>query len=130
MKTLSQPAAITPGIVVLLVAAALVTFIGLKGTRVPLLSNVRLDIILVVLLGMAVCTQGGIGRVAASGSWLHPLSIIGYILGGLILVVTVAVFAGWKLPYIESDQQALLVIAALAGLKVVESVAHSLLARS
>jgi hypothetical protein len=79
---------------------------------------------------MAICTQGGIGRVAAIGAWSHPLSIVGYILGGLILLVTVTVFAGWKLPYIQSDQQALLDIAAIAGLKVLNAGAHFLLSRS
>ena len=74
------------------------------------------------MIGMAICTQGGIGRIAATGQWSHPLSIIGYILGGLILLITLAVFVGWKLPYIQNDQQALLAIAILAGLKVVNAV--------
>jgi SAM-dependent methyltransferase len=47
-----------------------------------------MDIILLVIIGMTICTQGGIGRVAATGQWTHPLSIIGYILGGLILLIT------------------------------------------
>jgi hypothetical protein len=45
----------------------------------------------------------------------------------LILLVALAVFVGWKLPYIQSDQQALLAIAILASLKLVNAVAHSLL---
>jgi hypothetical protein len=48
------------------------------------------------------------------------------VLGGLILLITLAVFAGWKLPFIQSDQQALLAIAVLAGLKVVNAVTHYL----
>jgi hypothetical protein len=90
--------------------AAAVVFIGVTGKKVPLLSNVRVDIVLLVLIGMAICTQGGIGRVAALGTWTHPLAIIGYILGGAILLITVAVFAGWKLPFIQTDQQALFAI--------------------
>jgi hypothetical protein len=96
---------------------------------VPLLSNIRVDIILLVIIGMAMCTQGGIGRVAATGTWSHPLAIVGYILGGLILLITLAVFVGWKLPYIQNDQQALLAIAILASLKVVNAVTHYLLAK-
>ena len=34
--------------------------------------------------------------VAATGQWTHPLSLIGYILGGLILLLTLAVFVGWN----------------------------------
>ena len=130
MKTIAQPAVITPTIIGLVLLAAAVVFIGVTGKKVPLLSNVRVDIILLVIIGMTICQIGGIGRVAATGQWSHPLSIIGYILGGLILLITLAVFVGWKLPYIQSDQQALLVIAILATLKVVNAVTHYLLARS
>ena len=130
MKTIAQPAVVTPAIVGLALLAAAVVFIGVTGKKVPLLSNIRVDIILLVLIGMAICTQGGIGRVAATGEWAHPLSIIGYLLGGLILVITLAVFIGWKLPYIANDQQALLAIAILASLKVVNAVTHYLLARA
>jgi hypothetical protein len=130
MKTLSQPAVITPSILILALLAAAVVFIGATGKRIPLLSNIRLDIILLVMIGMTMCMQGGIGRIAAAGQWSHPLSIIGYILGGLILLVTLAVFVGWKLPYIQTDQQALIAIAILAGLKVVNAVTHYFLSRA
>jgi hypothetical protein len=130
MKTISQPAVITPSILILALLAAGVVFIGATGKRVPLLSNIRVDIVVLVILGMSICTQAGIGRIAATGQWSHPLSIIGYILGGLILLITLAVFVGWKLPYIQTDQQALIAIAILAGLKVVNAVTHYLLSRA
>ncbi len=129
MKPITQPAVITPTIIGLALIFAAVTFIGVTGKKVPLLSNIRVDIILLVIIGMTVCTQGGIGRVAATGQWTHLLSIIGYILGGLILLITLAVFVGWRLPFIANDQQALLVIAILASLKVMNAVTHYLLAR-
>ena len=129
MKTISQPSVITPSILVLALLFAVIVFIGATGKKVPLLSNVRLDIILLVVIGMAICTQGGIGRIAASGQWAHPQAILGYILGGLILLITLAVFVGWKLPYIQTDQQALLAIAILACLKVANAVTHYLISR-
>ena len=127
MKTIAQPAVITPTIIGLALLATAIVFIGVTGKKVPLLSNIRVDIILLVIIGMTMCTQGGIGRIAATGQWTHPFSIIGYILGGLILLITLAVFAGWKLPYIQNDQQALLAIAILVSLKVVNAVTHYLL---
>ena len=130
MKTLLQPAVITPNILILALLFALVTFIGATGKKIPLLSSIRVDIILLVVIGMTICSQGGIGRVAATGQWAHPLAIVGYILGGLILLVALSVFFGWKLPYIQSDQQALLAIAILAGLKVVNAFTHYFLLRS
>lgn len=130
MKTIAQPAVITPSVVLLALLAAVVVFIGATGKRVPLLSNVRLDIVLLVLIGLSICTQAGIGRIAATGQWTHPQAIVGYILGATILFITLAVFVGWKLPFIQNDQQALIAIAILASLKVVNAVTHYLLSRA
>jgi hypothetical protein len=130
MKTTLVPSPISLNVILLALLFAVVIFIGAAGKKVLLLSNIRVDIILVVIIGMAICSQGGIGRVAATGQWSHPLSIIGYILGGLILLVALSVFVGWKLPFVQTDQQALLAIAILASLKVVNAVAHYLLTRA
>jgi hypothetical protein len=130
MKTIPQAAVITPNILILALLFAVVAFIGGTGKKIPLLSSIRVDILLLVIIGMAICAQGGIGRVAATGQWIHPLAIVGYILGGLILLVALSVFVGWKLPYIQSNQQALLAIAILAGLKVVNAFMHYFLLRS
>lgn len=130
MKTIAQPAVITPSIIGLALLAAAIVYIGASGKKVPVLSNVRVDIILLVIIGMTICTQGGIGRIAATGEWSHPQAIIGYILGGLILLSTLFVFVGWKIPYIANDQQALLLIAIFAGLKVVNAVTHYFLSGS
>lgn len=129
MKTVSQPSMFSFSILLLAVLAAGVIFVSLTGKKLPLLSNLKINILLVVGLGMAICAQGGIGRVAALGVWAHPLSIIGYILGGLILLVTVSVFTGWKLPLITGDRQALLAVTILAGLKVLNALLHILLTR-
>lgn len=130
MKTLPQPAVISPNILILALLFTLVTFSGATGKKIPLLSSIRVDIILLVVIGMTICSQGGIGRVAATSQWAHPLAIVGYILGGLILLVALSVFVGWKLPYIQSDQQALPAIAILAGLKVVNAFTHYFILRS
>jgi len=130
MKTMAQPAVMTPGIFVLALLAALVVFIGTTGKKVSILSNPRVDIILLIILGMSICTQAGIGRIAATGEWSHPLAIVGYLLGASILIVATSVLEGWKLPFIQNDQQALLAIATLAGLKIVNAVTHYLLSRA
>ena len=129
MKTIAQPAVITPGVLVLALLAAAVVFIGATGKKVPLLSNVRLDIILLVILGMSICTRAGIGRIAATGQWSHPLAIVGYVLGGVILIIAASVFVGWKVPFIQNDRQALIAMAILVGLKIVNAITHYLLDR-
>ncbi len=82
-----------------------------------------------LILGMAVCANG-IGRVATTGEWTHPLSIIGYLLGGLILVVGIAGITGLKLPLIAGPRQALITVAMLSGLKILTSLIHDLLSRT
>ena len=76
---------ITPAIVVIILVSAAVVFVGLTGKKLPLLSNLRFDIILLVVLGMIICTLGGIGRVAAQNAWTHPLAILASIIGVAIL---------------------------------------------
>jgi hypothetical protein len=129
MKTISQPSVVSPSILVLALLFGAVVFIGYTGKKMPLLTNVRVDIVLLAVIGMAICSQGGIGRIAATGQWTHPQAILGYILGGLILLITLAVFVGWKLPYIQTEQQALLAVAFLACLKVANAVTHYLISR-
>ena len=130
MKTTHQPTVISPSILIFALLFGIITYIGVAGKKVPLLSSIRGDIVLLVVIGMAICSQGGIGRVAATSQWAHPLAIVGYILGGLILLVALSVFVGWKLPYIQGDQQAILAIAILTGLKVVNAFTHYFLLRS
>ena len=57
------------------------------------------------------------------------LAIVGYILGGLILLVALSVLVGWKLPLIQNEQQALITIAILVSLKFVNAITHYFLAR-
>ncbi len=129
MKTNVLPPVITPIIIVLVVLAVIIVVLGVSGKKVPVLSNIHVEIILLVVIGMAVCQQGGIGRVAATGEWSHPLAILGYLLGGLIIFVAVFAFAGWKIPLNQNDQQALLVIGGLMALKITNSVMHYMLNR-
>ncbi len=129
MKTTTQPAVINPVIVIMALLTAAVVFLGWKGTTLPLLSNPKISLAIVLLLGMAICAQGGISRVAAAGQWIHPLSIAGYLLGAAILLLAAAVFLNIDLPAIASPQQALVVIAALMAVKVFISLVHYLLDR-
>ncbi len=129
MKATTQPAVISPLIVILAILTAAVVFLGWQGTTLPLLSNPKISLAIVLLLGMAICAQGGIGRVAAAGQWAHPLAITGYLLGAAILFLSAAIFLNIDLPFIASPQQALIVIFALMASKVFISVVHYLLDR-
>ena len=130
MKTMSQTSAISPSVLILAALAAVVVFITLRGSALPLFSNLKVNLAILLVLGMAICAQGGIGRVAAAGQWAHPLAILAYFIGAAILILAAAVFFNVKLPLITSQQQAVVIIVALMGAKIVDSVGHSLLNRS
>lgn len=127
MKTITQSSPLNPTILLLGLMAAGVVLVAVTGKKVPLLSNLRVDLAILLVLGMVMCAQGGIGRVAALNAWSHPLSILGYILGVAILFIAAAVFFSIKLPLIQNDQSGLLIVAGLMVAKVVTSVIHSLL---
>lgn len=94
-----------------------IVYATLAGKTLPLISSPRAALIALLVIGMAACMGGGIGQVGASGRWLSPLAIAGYLLGAVILVVFIAAFAGWKLPLIQSDTQAVLAVALLMAVK-------------
>lgn len=127
MKAVSLSAAMSPGVVMMGLLAAAVLVIALTGVQVPVLSNPRISLAVVLVLGMAMCAQGGIGPVATANQWTHPNAIIGYALGILILLVAASAWAGFKLPYLQNSRQAFVAVAILIGVKVLNTVAHSLL---
>ncbi len=84
-------------------------------------------LIVLTLVGMAACTAG-IGQVATRGEWLHPLSLVGYVLGALVLLITVAGVFSINLPLIDSTRAALVAVIVLALLKVALTQLHHSLA--
>jgi len=129
MKTMSLSTVINPAILILAALIVVVTFLALRGQNLPLLSNLKVSVAIVLILGFAMCAQGGLGYVGAVGQWTHPLAILGAILGGAILVVAGAALFGFKLLLIAGPSQALIAMVALIGVKVVNSLAHYLVAR-
>ena len=126
MKAVSLPSVIGPSVIVMGLMAVAVLAIVLTGLRVPLLSNLRIGLVVFLILGMAMCTSG-IGRVAAMNQWAHPLSIVGYALGVLILVLAVVAFFDGRLFFIANGRQAFVAMAILTGAKVLNSVLHALI---
>jgi hypothetical protein len=99
------------------IIVTLIVFSTLTGRQLPLISGPRAGLIALLVVGMAMCAAGGIGQVGASGRWASPLSITGILLGIIILVIIVSALAGWKLPLIESETQAVAAVAVLMAVK-------------
>ena len=108
------------------ILAALLVFVVLTDRKIPLISNDRVALVVLVLLGIAMCTNG-IGRVADAGAWLHPLAILGYLLGALILLLGAAALFGLQMPLVTDVRQAIIAISVLGVAKLVFSALHRLI---
>ena len=82
--------------------------------------------LVLVVIGMVMCAQGGIGRVAASGAWFQPLSIIAYLFGAAILLIGIAALFGKNIPPLTSFYQSFTTVALLAAAKLVLTTIHQL----
>lgn len=111
---------INPGMIVLLLAAAGLIFLVLTGKKVPFVNSDRAALLVLIALGMTLCTPG-IGRIAANHAWLHPFSILSCIIGAGILVIGFAAVFGKVLPPLENYHQAFILISILAGIKLILS---------
>ena len=54
MKTLSEPSVINPAILLLAALAAIIVFVTLKGVSLPLVSNLKVNLAILILLGMKI----------------------------------------------------------------------------
>jgi hypothetical protein len=84
-------------------------------------------LVVAALVGMAICSAG-IGQVAARGQWMHPLAIVGYVLGVAALAVVGAGVIGIQLPLIDTPRAALIALAIIVIAKVALTQAHRALA--
>ena len=98
------------------VGVAVIVFAAIAGKMLPLIGSPRASLVALLVVGMAMCT-GGIGQVGASGGWGSPMAIVGYLLGATILIIIISVFAGWKLPLITGETQAVTAVGILIAVK-------------
>jgi hypothetical protein len=110
----------TNGIITLalgLLAAALV-FMILTGRDVPIVGNGAGALLALGIIGIAMCTLGGIGTVQSTLGWTHPLTIIGSILGVAALLVVVLPLLGVHFPLLPDTRSAVLALAVIMLVKV------------
>lgn len=112
---------------VLGIAAAILIFFVLSNRPLPLITTDRAALIALVIIGFAMCTVGGSGKAFTAYGMAHPITIIGSILGVLILLLAGARLVNVSLPLIVDDRAAFIAVAAIGVLKVVINVAASVL---
>ena len=118
--TTSTVTSSTNGLITLvlgLLAAGLV-FMVLTGRDVPIVGNGAGALLALGLIGLAMCTLGGIGTVQGTLGWTHPLTIIGSILGVAALLVVVLPLFGVHLPMMPDTRSAVLALAVIMLVKV------------
>jgi hypothetical protein len=93
------------GIAALVVAA-------FTNTSVPLLGSERAVFVAVVLLGVIMCSLGGVGRAPMKYGWTHPVTLFGIAIGTIMLLLVAGVVLGQL-----TDQIGLMVFAALFAMK-------------
>ena len=130
MKISSVPSPLGLNVLLIAVLFAGVFFAFMTGRRLPLISSERGTMIALLVLGFAMCMIGGSGRVGAMGTWTHPLSILGVLLGVTIIVIGLGSVFGIKLPFIQNGTQAVMIVTALVIVKFAITVLHSLLTKS
>jgi len=100
-----------------LLAAGLV-FMVLTGRDVPIVGNEAGALLALGLIGIAMCTLGGIGTTQSTLGWTHPLTIIGSILGVAALLVVALPLFGVRLPLVADIRSAVLALAVIMLVKV------------
>jgi hypothetical protein len=81
------------------------------------LANSRLVFGIMTVAGMSLCAAG-IGKAAQLGLWFHPVTVSGYVLGVLALLLAAQGIFHFQLVPL-SNQQALLAIFAIIVVKIV-----------
>ena len=110
----------TNGIITLvlgLLAAGLV-FLVLTGHDVPIVGSGAGALLALGLIGIAMCSLGGIGPTQSALGWAHPLTIVGSLLGVLALLVVALPLLGVQLPLIADTRSAVLALAVIMLVKV------------
>ena len=85
---------------------------ALTSTPLPLLSSDRAMFLAVLVLGLTMCSLGGVGRAPMKYGWTHPITLFGIAVGTLMLLLAAGVVAGQM-----ADRFALTIFAALFAVK-------------
>lgn len=126
MKVNTLLSGVNPVVIVLGILATLLVYAVLTRKRVPILNTDRSALLGFIVIGMAICSQIGIGRVSASGAWAHPISIVGYLLGAAIVLTGLAALFGKPIPPLTSYHQSFQAVVVIAVIKIGLTTIHRL----
>ena len=110
-------AVIAPTIGLAVVAAGLVAA-RLVGLDLPLVSSDRAAVVALLVVGLALCGTGPLGRLIEAKAWLSPFFLVGIAVGSLALVAAAVYLLGGAPLGIADDRAALVALAAVVATKL------------
>jgi len=110
----------------LTIAASVLVFANLTGRKIPMIDGDRTALVVLFVIGFALCGLG-ISRISATGQWIHPLTILGYLLGALTMLFAAAGYFGFRFAFVHNPREALITVSILMAVKLVMSIVHRLL---
>lgn len=125
-NTASATSGINAFVVVLGILAILLVFAVLTGRKIPFLASDQAALLALVVIGLFICSQAGIGQVAARDAWWHPISVIGYVLGAIIIAIGIVALFGCHIPPLTSYHQSFIAVTVIAAIKILLTAIHRL----
>lgn len=112
-----------PVLILVTAVAGLMVAFGLSEKKILFLQGPRAATIALGVIGMLLCTIS-VGRFISAAP-VHPLSILGYVIGTVALLAFLTQIFAWKLPVIGDPKAALIVLASAMVVKsVIARFAH------
>ena len=99
------------GIVALVLVVAFLT-----GRKVPMVVNDRSAFIALAAVGFVMCSVS-MGKIAHGLGWMHAITIVGVVLGTLIILLVIAMLADWQVPFVPDYRTAFIVLAVIGLVK-------------
>lgn len=106
--------------------AALLVSRVLNGMKIPLIQGDRAALVTVFVLGFVMCSLG-VSRISATGQWLHPLTIVSYVLGMLAMLFAAAGYFGFQVAFVHDSRGAMVAVLATVVLKLILAIIHRLI---
>ena len=91
------------------IVALFLVFSYMTGRKFPLVVDDRSAFIALAVIGFGMCSVG-MGRIANGLGWTHPITIVGAVLGTLLILLVVATLAGWRVPFIVNYRMAFIAV--------------------
>ena len=116
MQVTTQPiGGNTMALVALGIVEAILVVITLANIQLPVVSNHRIALAVLLVVGMAMCS---LGMEIARYGWTNPFNIAGILIGAAILTIGILAFLGIQLPFVANERAAILAIAVLMVIKL------------